>query len=142
MTEGYGLKTAALKKLKAENVRLVVSVDCGITAVEEAQSAHEIGLDLIITDHHTPLEELPKALAVVNPKRDDSAYPFKELSGAGVAYKVLEALYRNLGKIDSVAKYLELAAIGTVADIMPLLGENRYIVKTGLILLTPLPRRG
>jgi single-stranded-DNA-specific exonuclease len=142
VTEGYGLKTEALKKLAAEGVSLVVSVDCGITAVAEVKAALSIGLDIIITDHHLPLPELPPAVAVVNPRRYDSKYPFKELAGVGVAFKVVEALFGGMGKPLPRERFLELAAIGTVADIMPLIGENRYLVNEGLKHLNDHPSPG
>ena len=142
LTEGYGLKVAALEKLSQQGISLVITVDCGITALAEVKKSPGMGLDMIITDHHTPLDELPPALAVVNPKRSDSAYPFTELAGVGVAFKLLQALYRSMGKEEQVDQLLDLVAIGTVADIMPLLGENRYLVKQGLRLINTAPRLG
>ncbi len=142
VTEGYGLKTEALQKLAAEGVSLVVSVDCGITAVAEVKAARTFGLDIIVTDHHLPLPELPPAVAVINPRRGDSLYPFRELAGVGVAFKVVEALFAGMGKALPREHFLELAAIGTVADIMPLFGENRYLVKEGLKHLNDHPSPG
>jgi len=142
LTEGYGLKVAALEKLSQQGISLVITVDCGITALAEVKKGPGMGLDMIITDHHTPLDELPPALAVVNPKRSDSAYPFTELAGVGVAFKLLQALYHSMGKEEQVDQLLDLVAIGTVADIMPLLGENRYLVKQGLRLINTAPRLG
>jgi len=125
--DGYGLHTHLLEEAKAEGVSLVVTVDTGITAVEQAEEARRIGLDLIITDHHEPPEVLPNALAVVNPKQSDCTYPFEGLAGVGVAFKLAHAL---LGRVpEELAAY---AALGTVADLMPLTGENRSIVKLGL----------
>ena len=98
LTEGYGLKTAALENLYRQGVSLVISVDCGITALPEVKKAKRMGLDVVITDHHTPLPEIPPAVAVVNPKLPDSNYTFSELSGVGVALKLLQALFQSIGK--------------------------------------------
>ncbi|APV44121.1 single-stranded-DNA-specific exonuclease [Dehalogenimonas formicexedens] len=142
LTEGYGLKTEALKKLADEGVTLVVSVDCGITAVNEVKAARGLGLDIVVTDHHLPLEALPPAVAVIDPKRADSSYPFQELAGVGVAFKVVEALFAGMGRPLPKEHFLELTAIGTIADIMPLTGENRYLVKEGLKHLNDHPSPG
>ena len=142
MTEGYGLKTEALKKLADDGISLVVSVDCGITAVAEVKNAKAFGLDIIVTDHHLPLEVLPPAVAVIDPKRADSVYPFKELAGVGVAFKVIEALFAGMGRPLPKEHFLEMAAIGTIADIMPLTGENRYLVNEGLKHLNDHPSPG
>ncbi|BAS31915.1 single-stranded-DNA-specific exonuclease RecJ [Dehalococcoides mccartyi] len=142
ITEGYGLKISALEKHRAEGVSLVISTDCGITAIPEIKRANKIGLDVIVTDHHTPLDELPPAYAIINPKMPCSTYPCKELAGVGVAYKLIQALYRNLGREDEAKDLLDLVAIGTVADIVPILDENRYLVKEGVKLLNAEPRPG
>ncbi|MGI2335666.1 MAG: single-stranded-DNA-specific exonuclease RecJ [Dehalogenimonas sp.] len=142
MSEGYGLKTDALKKMAAEGIKLVISVDCGVNAVAEVKAAAKWGLDIIITDHHLPGHEQPPAVAVIDPKRTDSKYPFKELSGAGVAFKVIEALFNGMGKPLPREHFLELTALGTIADIMPLTGENRYLVKEGLKHLNDHPSLG
>ena len=142
LTEGYGLKIAALEKLHQQGVSLVISVDCGITALAEVKQAKRLKLDIVITDHHTPLPELPPAVAVVNPKRADSAYPFHELTGAGVAGKLLQALLQGIGKEEQLAELFDLVALGTVADMAPLSGENRYLVKEGLKLMNTSPRLG
>ncbi|KTB48381.1 single-stranded-DNA-specific exonuclease RecJ [Dehalogenimonas alkenigignens] len=142
LTEGYGLKTEALRKLAAEGVSLVISVDCGVTAVAEVAAARGFGLDIIVTDHHLPLPELPPAVAVIDPRRYDSAYPFQELAGVGVAFKVIEALFSGTARPLPKEHFLELGAIGTVADIMPLTGENRYLVKEGLKHLNDHPSPG
>jgi len=141
-TEGYGLKIAALENLRNEGVSLVISVDCGITALAEVKRAKRLGLDIVITDHHTPLSEIPNAVATVNPKRTDSSYPFSELTGAGVAVKLLQALFESLGKQGQADEMLDLVALGTVADMAPLSGENRYWVKQGLKLMNANPRLG
>jgi single-stranded-DNA-specific exonuclease len=142
LTEGYGLKTAALEKLHQQGISLVISVDCGITALAEVKRARRLKLDIIITDHHTPLPEIPPAVAVVNPKRADSAYPFPELTGAGVAIKLLQALLQGIGKEEQLDGLFDLVALGTVADMAPLAGENRYLVKEGLKLMNTSPRLG
>ena len=142
LTEGYGLKTEALKKLAGEGVTLVVSVDCGITAIEEVKAASSFGLDIIVTDHHITIEALPPAVAVIDPRRIDSKYPFQDLAGVGVAFKVVEALFNGMGRGLPKEHFFELAAIGTVADIMPLTGENRYLVKEGLKHLNDHPSPG
>jgi single-stranded-DNA-specific exonuclease len=142
LTEGYGLKIAALEKLHQQGISLVISVDCGITALAEVKRAKRLKLDIIITDHHTPLPEIPPAVAVVNPKRTDSAYPFPELTGAGVAGKLLQALLQGIGKEEQLDGLFDLVALGTVADMAPLSGENRYLVKQGLKLINTTPRLG
>ena len=141
-TEGYGLRTAALENLRNQGVSLVITVDCGITALAEVKRARRLGLDIVITDHHTPLAEIPPAVAIVNPKRADSSYPFSELTGAGVAVKLLQALLESLGKQGQLDEMLDLVAVGTVADMAPLSGENRYWVKQGLKLMNASPRLG
>ncbi len=142
MREGHGLNTTALDGLQRQGISLVITVDCGITDLSQVKKAKRKGLDLIITDHHTPLDELPPAIAVVNPKRVDSDYPLSELAGVGVAFKLLEALYQGMGKEELLDEMLDLVALGTVADMMPLLGENRYLVTQGLKLLNTVPRPG
>ncbi|MCL6639193.1 MAG: single-stranded-DNA-specific exonuclease RecJ [Firmicutes bacterium] len=133
LAEGYGLHLEPLQKAVAGGVSLVVTVDCGISAMAEARWASENAVDLIITDHHETPEDLPPAFAVINPKRRDCSYPFKELAGAGVALKLVQALFRRAGlKPGAWLDYLDLACLGTVADIVPLTGENRLLVKHGL----------
>ncbi|MCD5406916.1 MAG: single-stranded-DNA-specific exonuclease RecJ [Desulfotomaculum sp.] len=131
--QGYGLHSEVLRQAVADGYKLVITVDCGITAVAEAQLAKELGLMLVITDHHQPGPELPAALAVVNPKRTDCHYPYQDLAGVGVALKLVQAIYRSAGLPDNAwHDMLDLACLGTIADIVPLLGENRIIVKHGL----------
>ncbi|MBA7641929.1 Single-stranded-DNA-specific exonuclease RecJ [subsurface metagenome] len=142
LTEGYGLKIAALENLQRQGISLVVTVDCGITALSQVKRAKRLGLDVIITDHHTPLAEIPPAKAVINPKLPDSQYPFSELAGVGVALKLLQALFWGLGKERQLNELIDLVALGTIADMVPLLGENRYLVKRGLELLSTSPRLG
>lgn len=128
--EGYGMNLPSLERLVAEGTQLVITVDNGISAIQEAQFLREQGIELVITDHHQPLEELPVCGACVNPHRADDNSPFKELCGAGVALKLLCALEEDEGFV--LEQYSDLAAIGTVGDVMPLRGENRFIVRRGL----------
>lgn len=140
--EGYGLNHKGLKELRQRGVSLVITVDCGIGAVSEVKYAREIGLDVIVTDHHTVSSVLPPAVAVVDPKRVDSRYPFADLAGVGVAFKLLQAQVQTLGRFETWDDLLDLVALGTVADMMPLVGENRYLVKRGLELLNDTRRVG
>ncbi|MEE9520391.1 MAG: DHH family phosphoesterase, partial [Dehalococcoidales bacterium] len=142
LTEGYGLKTATLENLHHQGISLVISVDCGITALSEVKKAQRKGLDIVITDHHTPLSEIPPARAIVNPKLPDSDYPFSELTGAGVALKLLDALLQGMGRGEQLGQIMDLVALGTIADMASLLGENRYLVKEGLKLINTAPRPG
>jgi len=130
--DGYGLLPAGIERLHAEGVSLIVSVDCGIRGIEAARRARELGVDLIITDHHEPDGELPVALAVINPKRRDCSYPDKSLAGVGVALKVVQALCDRAGKTKWLPAFVKIAAIGTLADVVPLVGENRVIARLGL----------
>ena len=147
--EGYGLNARALERLKAQGINLVITVDCGARAHEEARYARSLGLDLIITDHHE-LEGgvVPEAVAVVDPKRPDCRYPFKHLAGVGVAFRLAQCLLR-IGRSAGMPVYgvsegslLDLVAIGTVADVVPLVGENRALVRAGLQKLNRAPRLG
>jgi single-stranded-DNA-specific exonuclease len=143
--EGYGLNIEALNKIKQEmGGDLVISVDCGIRSVAEVAHAREIGLDMIVTDHHSLGRELPPALAVINPKRPNSAYPETMLAGVGIAYKLAQALHYEMASYEDFAtqNLLDLVAIGTVADVAPLLGENRKLVVEGLEVLNTLQRPG
>jgi single-stranded-DNA-specific exonuclease len=141
--EGYGLNNAALDSLKEEGVKLVVTVDCGIRSVAEADHAKRIGLDLIISDHHHVGEELPQALAVINPKREGDRYEEKFLAGVGLAYKIAQALVRRrTPQPINGSDVLDLVALGTVADLAPLTGENRALVRNGLKVLNKAKREG
>ena len=131
--EGYGISTAGIDEAKHRGVSLVISVDCGITAHTEIAYAKGLGIDCVVTDHHETKDSLPPAVAVIDPKRADSAYPYLELAGVGVAYKLLQALYRRHELPESdIEPDLDLVALGTVADIVPLTGENRILAKFGL----------
>ncbi|MDR1989618.1 MAG: single-stranded-DNA-specific exonuclease RecJ [Acidobacteriaceae bacterium] len=141
LRDGYGLQPAAVERLHAEGVAIIVSVDCGIRGADAALRARELGVDLIITDHHEPDAELPAALAVINPKRFDCTYPDKHLAGVGVALKLVQALCRRSGREQWLPGFVKIAAIGTLADVVPLVGENRVIAKYGLDLLTRGPHK-
>lgn len=140
--EGYGVNDAALERLKGQQVSLVVTVDCGISAAPEVAAANRMGLDVVVTDHHTVSSEIPQAVAVVDPKRQESRYPFQELAGVGVAFKLLEALFKYMGRDADMTPYMDLVAVGTVADMVSILGENRYLVKRGLEVLHNTARAG
>jgi single-stranded-DNA-specific exonuclease len=133
MCDGYGLQEATIERLHQSGARLIVSVDCGIRATEAAKRARELGVDLIITDHHEPDHELPPALAVINPRRTDCRYPEKSLAGVGVALKLVQALLDQTGRTaEWLPHFVKVAAIGTLADVVPLVGENRVIAHHGL----------
>jgi single-stranded-DNA-specific exonuclease len=133
LVDGYGLKIEVIERVLAErNVRLVITVDCGITSVEPVRLAIERGIDVIITDHHLPPGTLPEAAAVLNPRQPGCAYPFKDLAGVGVAFKLCCELIRRHAKKISIDSLLKIAAIGTIADVAPLVGENRTIAQLGL----------
>ena len=136
LRDGYGLQPAAIERLQADGVSLIVSVDCGIRGIEAARRARELGVDLIITDHHEPDDELPVAVAVLNPKRHDCSYPDKYLAGVGVALKLVQALCGRAGRSKWLPAFVKIAAIGTLADVVPLVGENRVIARFGLESLT------
>jgi single-stranded-DNA-specific exonuclease len=139
MRDGYGLQASAVERLHADGVRVIVSVDCGIRSDEAARRARALGVDLIITDHHEPEATLPPALAIVNPKRHDCPYPDKDLAGVGVALKLVQALCRRHGRDAWLPAFVKIAAIGTLADVVPLSGENRVIAKIGLQKLSDGP---
>ena len=141
--EGYGLNNNALDELKADGVQLVITVDCGIRSPNEALHARTLGLDLIISDHHHPAEgDLPPAFAVINPKQHGDIYPDKDLAGVGIAYKIAEALVSLQPSAFSLDSLLDLVALGTVADLAPLVGENRVLVRKGLRQMRQTTRQG
>lgn len=142
MEEGYGLGVQALGYLHAQGVSLIITVDCGITAVQEILHAADLGMDVVITDHHECKDSLPQAVAVVNPHRLDCQYPFPHLAGVGVAFKLVLALGGAENQQRLLAEYADLTAIGTIADVMPLVGENRAIVRIGLEILSRFSRPG
>jgi single-stranded-DNA-specific exonuclease len=136
LRDGYGLQPAAIERLHAEGVELIVSVDCGIRGADAARRARGLGVDLIITDHHEPDSTLPPALAVLNPKRHDCTYPDKYLAGVGVALKLVQALCSRAGRSKWLPAFVKIAALGTLADVVPLVGENRVIARHGLAALS------
>ena len=140
LEEGYGLNELAIRQLLQEGVKLIVTVDCGITAIEEARLCKKLGIDLIITDHHECKEMLPNAVAVLDPHRPDGGYPHKTLSGVGVAFKLASALHGNQNQI--LNEYCDMVCLGTVADVMALQGENRVFVSRGLEALRHTHRPG
>ena len=146
--EGYGLNKPALRSLARKGIKLVITADCGIRSVEEARFARQIGLDLIITDHHSLGPEIPPALAVINPKREDCPYPFKDLAGVGVAFKLSQALFMANRRVPIAPglkeepNFYDLVALGTIADVVPLIGENRTLAVRGLQLLNSPARPG
>ena len=136
LDEGYGLNKDAIKKIYDDGCDLMITVDCGISGIEEIEYANSLGIETMVTDHHEAGNEIPKALAVVDNKRKDSKYPFRELAGVGVVFKVIQALGMELGlKEESYLKYLDIVCIGTISDIIPLIDENRVIAKLGLMLV-------
>jgi single-stranded-DNA-specific exonuclease len=132
LRDGYGLQPPAIDRLHADKIDVIVSVDCGIRGTEAAQRARALGIDLIITDHHEPEGTLPDALAIINPKRHDCTYPDKNLAGVGVALKLVQALCTRAGKAKWLPGFVKIAALGTLADVVPLIGENRVIARFGL----------
>ena len=136
LNEGYGLNKDAIKSIASQGYNLMITVDCGITAVDEVEYAKSLKLDTIITDHHEQAEEIPDAIAVIDCKRKDNKYPFRELAGVGVAFKLTQAISMKMKiKESEYLKRLDIVAIGTIADIVPLKDENRVITKLGLMLL-------
>ena len=149
--EGYGLNNEALLNLQNKQVKLVITVDSGIRSLDEAAFARQIGLDMIITDHHQPAEYLPQAVALINPKQPGDPYPDKDLAGVGVAYKLAQALLERLAAVNppsgkpfhfKLESMLDLVALGTVADLAPLVGENRILVRNGLRCIRSKSRQG
>lgn len=143
LNEGYGLSKDGIDAIKANNnAKLLITVDCGITAIEETAYANQLGMDVIICDHHQPKEELPNALAVLDPLKPQCKYPFDYLSGAGVAFKLAQGVAEKIGRREMPLKYLDLVALAGAADIVPLIDENRVLVKEGLDKINTNPRPG
>lgn len=141
--EGYGMNTGAVEHLAASGVTLIITVDNGISSVREVERARELGVDVVITDHHRPQEILPAAVAVVDAYRKDDESPYKDFSGAGIAFKLLMALEEGAGDLDDLlATYADLATIGTIGDVVPLTGENRTLIRAGLRMLSESERPG
>ncbi len=142
-TEGYGISFQGIDYARQNEVALIVALDCGIKAVEQIRYANSLGIDVIIGDHHTPGEVLPEAFAILNPKQKDCPYPYKDLSGAGIAFKIIQALNIRQGKsIDKIIPYLDLLAVAIAADIVPITDENRTLMYFGLQQLNLAPRPG
>lgn len=136
LDEGYGLNKEAIKKIYDEGYRLIITVDCGISGIDEVEYANSLGMEVLITDHHEPAELLPNALAIVDAKRKDNKYPFNQLAGVGVVFKVIQAISIKLNLDEKeYLKYLDIVCIGTISDIVPLIDENRVIAKLGLKLV-------
>ena len=136
LDEGYGLNKEAIKKIHDDGFKLIVTVDCGISGIEEVDYANSLGMEILITDHHEPAEILPKALAVVDAKRRDNKYPFSQLAGVGIVFKLIQAISIKLNLDEKeFLKYLDIVCIGTISDIVPLIDENRVIAKLGLKLI-------
>ena len=136
LNEGYGLNKEAIKKIADDGVNLIITVDCGISGIEEVDYANSLGLKVIVTDHHEVGENLPNAIAVVDAKRKDNTYPFRELAGVGVSFKLIQAISQRLELEEKeYLKYLDIVCIGTISDIVPLVDENRVIAKLGLKLV-------
>ena len=136
LNEGYGLNKDAISKIYNDGYKLMITVDCGISGLEEVDYANSLGMEIIITDHHEPAEKLPEAIAVIDAKRKDNKYPFNQLAGVGVVFKLIQAISKEL-KLEEkeYLKYLDLVCIGTISDIVPLVDENRVIAKLGLKLI-------
>ena len=136
LDEGYGLNPQAIEKIAQEGFKLMITVDCGISGIEEVEKAKTLGIETIITDHHEPLDELPNAIAVIDAKRKDNKYPFNQLAGVGVVFKLIQAIGQKLKLEDNeYLKFLDLVCVGTISDIVPLVDENRVIAKLGLKLV-------
>ena len=143
LQEGYGLSTSGIHQAAQVGARLLISVDCGITGVDEVALARDLGIDVIISDHHEPSNIMPEAAAILDPKRADGSYPFKELAGVGVAFKLIQAVSQRLNLEDETyRKYIDLVALGSAADIVPLIDENRVLVMKGLELINRHERLG
>lgn len=141
-SEGHGLSAEGVRFLRDKGASLVITCDCGVTDIAEAEKSAALGVDLIVSDHHVPLSRLPKAVAVVNPKRSDSRYPFREFAGCGVAYKLMQGLLYGDSRMKQLEQLLELVALGSVADMVLLSGENRLFVQKGLRTLNSTNRLG
>ncbi len=140
--EGYGISTVGINRGKENGGTLLLSVDCGITAVDQVEYARSLGIDVIICDHHEPGEEIPKAHAVLDPLQPSCTYPFKFLCGCGVGFKLMQGIAKRRGKEEEVYEYIDFVTLATTADIVPLIGENRVLTKIGLELINRNPRPG
>ena len=136
LNEGYGLHKEAIKQIADEGYKLIITVDCGISGIEEIEYAYSLGMEVLVTDHHEPQDEIPKCVAVIDCKRKDNKYPCKFLAGCGVVLKLIQAIsIQKKYKDEDYLKYLDIVCIGTISDIVPLIDENRVIAKLGLMLI-------
>ena len=142
LDEGYGVNENAIRSIAEQGATLIITVDCGITALREVELARELGMDVIITDHHECAGEIPEAVAVIDPKRPDCNYPFPHLAGVGVAFKLLSALEGKAGSERLINTYGDLVALGTLADVMPVMGENRVLIRRGMEVIHSASRKG
>ncbi len=142
LAEGYGVSTLGIDRLAANGVRLIITIDCGITAVEQVRYAQSLDIDVVICDHHEAGDEIPTAYAVLDPIKPGCSYPFKYLSGCGVGFKLMQGVVNTAGDVDSIFKYLDFVAMAAAADIVPLVDENRVLVSHGLRRLNDAPRPG
>lgn len=142
LTEGYGISALGIEQVKIRGTSLMIAVDCGITAIEETDLVNNLGMDLIICDHHQPKEKIPNAFAVLDPLKPFCNYPFKYLSGAGIAFKLAQGIAERIGKRGMPLKYLDLVALAGAADIVPLIDENRVLVGEGIKIINQNPRPG
>src|SRR5699024_8544874 len=141
-SEGYGISLQGIDYAKSEKVKLIIAIDCGIRAIEQVEYAKQLGIDFIICDHHLPAQQLPKARAILNPKQTSCSYPYKELCACGVGFKLIQAIHARLHKnFEELYSYLDLVAIATAADIVPLTGENRILAAQGLKVLNRSKKR-
>lgn len=142
LTEGYGISQTGVEYAKKEGVKLLIAIDCGITALAQVEYANQLGINVLICDHHEPADEIPNAVAVLDPLKPECRYPFKALCGTGVGYKFIQAVARTVGNEESVAQYVDYVALATTADIVPLVDENRVFVRMGLEKINAAPRPG
>ncbi len=142
LTEGYGISQPGVEYAKKEGVNLLIAIDCGITALAQVEYANQLGIDVIICDHHEPADEIPNAVAVLDPLKPNCKYPFKTLCGTGVGYKFIQAVARTLGHEEKITQYVDYVALATTADIVPLVDENRVFVRMGLERINATPRPG
>jgi single-stranded-DNA-specific exonuclease len=142
LTEGYGISQTGVEYAKKEGVNLLIAIDCGITALAQVEYANQLGINVIICDHHEPADEIPNAVAVLDPLKPTCKYPFKSLCGTGVGYKFIQAVARTLGHEEKIEQYLDYVALATTADIVPLIDENRVFVRMGLERINANPRPG
>ena len=141
--EGYGISTKGIDKAKTENVSLIIAMDCGIKAIDKVSYAHSLSIDFIICDHHLPSDELPQATAILDPKQAACPYPFKDLCGCGIGFKLIQALTKERGgDLEEIVPFLDLVAMAIAADLVPMVGENRILTHFGILQIQENPRLG